>query len=231
MGSEKPDVIVLGGGFAGLSCAVALADKGRKVLVLDKKPHLGGRAYSFNENGLDIDNGQHLFMGCYLATRKFLKTIGTEGRLDIYEDVVVDYAEAGGKRDRLACPSWLPAPLHLAAGLLGLKGVSLMEKTALAAFDRSLKSMKSGPIPEAVEKLSQAACRPRCGSAGERRICATDRSKNCRAVASPCAMRVSRKVTAPDQSCRPMAMAACCSAARRAAGVPPAGTRRVRLLA
>ena len=152
MGSEKNDVIVLGGGFAGLSCAVALAEKGKKVLVLDKKPHLGGRAYSFKENGLDIDNGQHLFMGCYLATRKFLKTIGTEDKLDIYQDVIVDYAEAGGKRDRLSCPSWLPAPLHLAAGLLGLKGVSLSEKKSLIAFDLSLKSMKKGPIPEAIEK-------------------------------------------------------------------------------
>jgi len=154
MGSEKKDAIVLGGGFAGLSCAVALAQKGKKVLVLDKKPHLGGRAYSFEEGGLEVDNGQHLFMGCYWETRKFLSAIGTHDRLDIYEDVVVDYAEAGGKRDRLACPSWLPAPLHLAAGLLGLKGVTLGEKLALLAFDRALKSMKSGAIPAAVESLT-----------------------------------------------------------------------------
>lgn len=157
MGSDKHDAIVLGGGFAGLSCAVALAGKGKKVLVLDKKPHLGGRAYSFSENGLDIDNGQHLFMGCYFATREFLKTIGTEARLDIYEDVVVDYAEAGGKRDRLSCPSWLPAPLHLAAGLLGLKGVSPKEKLALLAFDRALKSMRTGPVPDAVERMTVRA--------------------------------------------------------------------------
>lgn len=154
MASEKPDVVVLGGGFAGLSCAVALAQKGRKVLVLDKKPHLGGRAYSFNEGGLDVDNGQHLFMGCYFATRAFLETIGTADRLDIYDDVVVDYAEPGGGRDRLACPSWLPAPLHLAAGLLGLKGVTLREKSALLAFDLALKAMKSGPVPDAVERLT-----------------------------------------------------------------------------
>jgi len=157
MASEKPDVIVLGGGFAGLSCAVALAQRGKKVLVLDKKPHLGGRAYSFSENGLDIDNGQHLFMGCYFATREFLKTIGTEARLDVYEDVVVDYAEAGGGRDRLSCPSWLPAPLHLAAGLLGLKGVSPKEKLALLAFDRALKSMRTGPVPDAVERMTVRA--------------------------------------------------------------------------
>lgn len=157
MGSEKTDAIVLGAGFAGLSCAVALAEKGARVLVLDKKPHLGGRAYSFSENGLDVDNGQHLFMGCYFATRKFLKTIGMHDRLDIYEDVVVDYAEAGGKRDRLSCPSWLPAPLHLAAGLLGLKGVSLREKAALLSFDSALKSMKTGPIPAAVEAMTVRA--------------------------------------------------------------------------
>jgi len=117
MASDKTDVLILGGGFAGLSCAVALAEKGRKVVVLEKKPHLGGRAYSFDDPaaGLAVDNGQHLFMGCYRATRRFLKAIGTEDRLDVYRDVVVDYAEPGGARDRLDCPSWLPAPFHLAA--------------------------------------------------------------------------------------------------------------------
>ena len=89
--TEKADVLILGGGFAGLSPAtVALAEKGRKVLVLEKKPHLGGRAYSFDEAGLNVDNGQHLFMGCYRATRRFLKTIGTENKLDIYHDIAVD---------------------------------------------------------------------------------------------------------------------------------------------
>jgi len=151
----EPDVLILGGGFAGLSCAVSLAEKGRKVLVLDKKPHLGGRAYSFDDPAVgSVDNGQHLFMGCYRATRRFLETIGTEGKLEIYHDIVVDYAEPGGKRDRLSCPSWLPAPLHLAAGLLGLNGVPLRDKTSLLAFDVALKAMKTGDIPDGVERLT-----------------------------------------------------------------------------
>jgi squalene-associated FAD-dependent desaturase len=137
-----------------LSCAVALAGKGRKVLVLEKKPHLGGRAYSFDEAGLEIDNGQHLFMGCYRATRRFLKAIGTEDKLEIYRDIAVDYAEPGGKKDRLDCPSWLPAPLHLAAGLMGLKGVPMRDKSELFAFDVALKAMKNGDIPSAVEALT-----------------------------------------------------------------------------
>jgi squalene-associated FAD-dependent desaturase len=93
-------------------------------------------------------------MGCYRATRRFLKAIGTEDKLDIYRDVVVDYAEPGGKRDRLNCPSWLPSPLHLAVGLLGLKGVPMRDKTALLAFDVALKAMKRGEIPDGVEKLT-----------------------------------------------------------------------------
>lgn len=154
MASSRADALVLGGGFAGLSCAVALAEKGAKVTVLERKPGLGGRAYSFTENGLSVDNGQHLFSGCYAATRAFLKTIGTEDRLEVLPRLAVDYAEPGGSRDRLDCPSWLPAPLHLAAGLLGLKGVSLLEKAALLAYDRALKSMRSGPIPDAVERMT-----------------------------------------------------------------------------
>jgi hydroxysqualene dehydroxylase len=152
--ASKADALVLGGGFAGLSCAVALAEKGAKVTVLERRPGLGGRAYSFTENGLSVDNGQHLFAACYAATRAFLKTIGTEDRLEVLPRLVVDYAEPGGRRDRLDCPSWLPAPLHLAAGLLGLKGVSLSEKTALLAYDRALKSMRTGPVPEAVERMT-----------------------------------------------------------------------------
>lgn len=153
--TERADAVVLGGGFAGLTCAVRLAEKGMKVVILEKKPHLGGRAYSFADAGLGaVDNGQHLFMGCYRATRRFLKTIGTEDRLEIVPEVSVDYAEPGGRRDRLDCPSWLPAPLHLAAGLLGLKGVTLREKSALLMFDQALKAMKRGPVPDAVEALT-----------------------------------------------------------------------------
>ncbi len=104
-----------------------------------------------------VDNGQHLFMGCYRATRRFLKAIGTEDRLDIYHDVVVDYAEPGGKRDRLDCPSWLPAPFHLAAGLLGLSGVPTRRQEA-ALILRSISALKadekSAAIPAAVEGMT-----------------------------------------------------------------------------
>ena len=77
------DVLIIGGGFAGLAAGVALAEAGKRVCLLEQKPHLGGRARSFRDptTGSVVDNGQHLFMGCYHSTIQFLKTIGTLDRL------------------------------------------------------------------------------------------------------------------------------------------------------
>lgn len=140
------DALILGGGFAGLSCAAALAEKGRRVVVLEKKPHLGGRAYSFKdpETGHPVDNGQHLFMGCYRHTRGFLERIGTSGLLHFNEKVRVDYADSSGGRDALVCPSWLGSPWHLAWGVLGLRGLSWSDKRGLSRLQRDLEAFKRG---------------------------------------------------------------------------------------
>ena len=56
----KP-VVIIGGGFAGLTSGVALADRGIPITLLEARPQLGGRAYSFEdqESGATVDNGQH----------------------------------------------------------------------------------------------------------------------------------------------------------------------------
>jgi hydroxysqualene dehydroxylase len=146
------DAIVAGGGFAGLSCAAALAAGGRRVLVLEKKPHLGGRAFSFKdpETQTVVDNGQHLFMGCYRETRRFLKLIGTEDLLAFSPAIRVDYADADGGRDRLTCPTFLPSPLHLAAGVAGLKGLGWGDKLRLGRLTPALKK----PDWEALDRVT-----------------------------------------------------------------------------
>ncbi|MEY5048741.1 MAG: hypothetical protein RLZZ175_2100 [Bacteroidota bacterium] len=50
-------VIVIGSGFAGLSSAIALADKGYQVTVLEKNDSLGGRARVFKVDGFTFDMG------------------------------------------------------------------------------------------------------------------------------------------------------------------------------
>jgi phytoene dehydrogenase-like protein len=58
-------VLVIGGGLAGLSSAVALADAGLQVRLIEKRPHLGGRATSYTlPDGSEVDNCQHVTLGC-----------------------------------------------------------------------------------------------------------------------------------------------------------------------
>ena len=58
-------VIVVGGGLAGLACAVRLAEAGQRVTLLEATKAGGGRTRSFHDRSFDreLDNGQHLMMG------------------------------------------------------------------------------------------------------------------------------------------------------------------------
>ncbi|HEY9116511.1 MAG TPA: FAD-dependent oxidoreductase, partial [Roseivirga sp.] len=49
--------IVIGSGFAGLSAAINLADKGFQVTIVEKNNSIGGRARQFTESGFTFDMG------------------------------------------------------------------------------------------------------------------------------------------------------------------------------
>ena len=76
-------MIVIGAGFAGLSAAAALAERSVRVLVLEARPTLGGRATAFTDpaTGERVDNGQHVMFGCYHETFQFLRRIGTDSHV------------------------------------------------------------------------------------------------------------------------------------------------------
>lgn len=125
------DVIVIGAGFAGLSAAVALADRGARVLVLEGRPHLGGRATSYRDRatGEAVDNGQHVLFGCYRETWRFLRRLGAEGDVRLEESLAVESIDLDNARTRLDCPH-LPPPLHLLAGVLEWDAVPAAERWA-----------------------------------------------------------------------------------------------------
>jgi hydroxysqualene dehydroxylase len=112
------DAIVVGAGFAGLSAAVRLTRDGARVLVLEARGRLGGRATAFadRETGEIVDNGQHVLLGCYRDTWTFLRDIGAESHVRIQPQLAVVMIDREGQRTRLDC-SGMPAPLHLLAGL------------------------------------------------------------------------------------------------------------------
>jgi UDP-galactopyranose mutase len=57
------DYLIVGAGFAGSVCARQLADAGKRVLIIDKRDHIGGNAYDYvNEHGVRIHKyGPHIF--------------------------------------------------------------------------------------------------------------------------------------------------------------------------
>ncbi len=125
------DVIVIGAGFAGLSAAVALAERGARVLVLERRPRLGGRATSYRDpaTGRPVDNGQHVLFGCYRQTWRFLRRIGADRDVRLEPSLAVESIDLDGTRTRLDCPH-LPAPLSLLAGVLEWDRVPAAERWA-----------------------------------------------------------------------------------------------------
>ena len=131
MSDPSSTVLVLGGGLAGLSAAVRLAEAGRKVTVVEATRAPGGRARSFPDaaTGRELDNGQHLVMGCYRETLAFLRTIDSTDGIYFQKDLSVRMVKPGGQRLSLDCPP-LPAPMHLAVGLLTMRGLGVLDKIA-----------------------------------------------------------------------------------------------------
>ena len=146
------DVAVVGAGCAGLSAAVRLATQGARVLVLEARSRLGGRATAFpdRETGELVDNGQHVLLGCYTDTFDFLREIGAAENVTMQRALRVTMIDGLGRWSRLECPD-LPSPLHLVAGVL--------DWNALAWRDRLSILRMAGPLRAARRELRPAASR------------------------------------------------------------------------
>src|SRR5262245_39214486 len=124
--------VVIGGGFAGLAAGVALAERGVAVTVLEARPHLGGRAYSFRDDasGAIVDNGQHAMMGCYTETLAFLTRIAAARKVVRQEDLRVDLIDVRRGPGTIAA-AHLPGPLHMLRGVLGYRLLTRAERVGV----------------------------------------------------------------------------------------------------
>lgn len=127
-------VAVVGGGFAGLAAAVRLARAGVRVTVFEKRPFLGGRAYSFADpvTGEVIDNGPHALMGAYTEALDFLREIGSEDLVTVQPRLHVTMAHPELGVAAVAAPA-LPGPLQAPAALLRYRLLSHGDRRRLFA--------------------------------------------------------------------------------------------------
>ncbi len=149
------DVIVIGAGFAGLSAAVRLTRDGARVLVLEARARLGGRATAFpdRDTGELVDNGQHILLGCYRETFAFLDDIGATSNVRLQPQLAVTMIDRAGRRSRLACPA-LPPPFHLLAGVLDWDALSWRDRLSVLGMATPLKNARRELLGSTVKAAS-----------------------------------------------------------------------------
>ena len=128
--SGARDVIVVGAGVAGLAAASALASDGARVTVLERKPYVGGRAYSYLHPALDeVVDSQHVLLGCCTNLIDMVARAGMSDAVRWYKTQT--FLEPGGRASTFT-ESGLPAPLHFAPGFVGAGMLGLKDKVAVA---------------------------------------------------------------------------------------------------
>jgi len=126
---DSKRILILGGGLAGLSSALTLAEAGYRVELVERKPHLGGRAASYLlPDGEHVDNCQHVTMGCCTNLEDFYRRVGAAGKIRYYDHVA--FLDREGRRSVLQS-SVLPPPLHLAPSFLMLPFLSWKDKRGI----------------------------------------------------------------------------------------------------
>jgi squalene-associated FAD-dependent desaturase len=126
---SSKSVIVIGGGLAGLSSAVALAEAGYRVRLLEKRPHLGGRAASYVlPGGEHVDNCQHVTLGCCTNLEDFYRRVGAAEKIRFFDRLL--FAAPDGRRGTMESFP-LPAPLHMAASFARFSLLGWNDKLAI----------------------------------------------------------------------------------------------------
>ena len=173
---SAPRVAVVGGGLAGLSAAVACGDAGAEVTLFEARPRLGGATWSTELQGLEVDNGQHVFLRCCSEYLAFLDRIGARARTTIQRRLEIPVLVPGRPTTWLRRAP-LPAPLHLAASLARYAPLSLAERLRLVPAALRLKSLRlddpsldrttfgawlaaHGQSPRAIERFWDLVTRP-----------------------------------------------------------------------
>ncbi|MFQ5879894.1 MAG: hydroxysqualene dehydroxylase HpnE, partial [Dehalococcoidia bacterium] len=134
MRDGRAEVVIVGGGLAGIAAACELVDRGCAVSLVEKRPFLGGRTYSVTDQrtGAEVDNGQHVFMRCCTEYSRLLRRLGVYERTRLQERMRVLVGNSDGTMAALES-SRLPAPFHLLPSFLRFPYLSALDK-ALALY-------------------------------------------------------------------------------------------------
>jgi squalene-associated FAD-dependent desaturase len=124
------NVIVIGGGLAGLAAGVALAEAGWQVRLFEQRPFLGGRATSYVlPGGEHVDNCQHVTLGCCTNLEDFYRRVGSSNKIKYFDRLV--FVDPQGRRGEMQA-GVLPAPFHMTGSFFRFAPLTLADKFSIA---------------------------------------------------------------------------------------------------
>ncbi|WP_030258212.1 MULTISPECIES: hydroxysqualene dehydroxylase HpnE [Streptomyces] len=145
--AARPAAVVVGGGLAGITAALRLAEAGHRVTLAEGRPRLGGLAFSFQRGELTVDNGQHVYLRCCTAYRGLLERLGATRLVHLQDRLDVPVLAVAGPEDapvrtlgRLQ-RAGLPVPLHLAGSLARYPHLSPADRARVVRGALALKGL------------------------------------------------------------------------------------------
>ncbi len=134
------DVIVVGGGLAGLAATKQLVDVGLTVDLYEKRSILGGKVSSWKDADGDwVESGLHVFFGAYDEIYDLMRELGIYDNILWKEHVLTYTLDEGERFEFRTIPA--PSPLHLLPAVFGNRYFTMGEKLTLA---RSLQPILFG---------------------------------------------------------------------------------------
>jgi squalene-associated FAD-dependent desaturase len=137
------NVIVIGGGLAGLAAGVALADSGWRVRLFEQRPFLGGRATSYVlPDGEHVDNCQHVTLGCCTNLEDFYRRVGSSGKIKFFDRLL--FLDPEGRHGEMKAGA-LPAPFHFTGSFGSFAPLPMLDKLSIARAMLNIIQHKGNP--------------------------------------------------------------------------------------
>jgi squalene-associated FAD-dependent desaturase len=120
-------ILIVGGGWAGLSAAVQAVQRGWQVTLMEAARQLGGRARTLDHEGLRLDNGQHILIGAYTETLSLMRTVGVDLQACLHR-APLSLTRPDGRGLQLPAA---PPPWNLLGGVLCARGWTWQDRFSL----------------------------------------------------------------------------------------------------
>ena len=136
-------MIVIGGGLAGLSAGIALAEAGWRVRLFEQRPFLGGRATSYVlPDGEHVDNCQHVTLGCCTNLEDFYRRVGSADKIKFFDRLL--FQDPQGRTGEMQA-GLLPAPFHMLGSFATFAPLTLADKYSIGRAMMDILRSKGKP--------------------------------------------------------------------------------------